>query len=76
MFRCFSTSTAQVILSVSSHERAQNPAMLYSLFAICSLHKVNPELWLTYLFENINSTTKDNLYVLLPQNYTEPLKEK
>lgn len=63
-------------LFAGSHERAQDAAMLYSLFATCRLHKVNPEQWLTYLFENINSTPKDNLHVLLPQNYIEPLKEK
>ena len=63
-------------LFAGSHERAQDAVMLYSLFATCRLHNVNPEQWLTYLFENINSTPKDSLHVLLPQNYTEPLKEK
>mgnify|MGYP003454747688 FL=1 len=57
-------------LFAGSHERAQDAAMLYSLFATCRLHGVNPEKWLTHLFENINSTSKDKLHLLLPQNYT------
>jgi transposase len=57
-------------LFAGSHERAQDAAMLYSLFATCRLHNVNPEQWLTHLFENINTTAKENLYLLLPQNYT------
>jgi transposase len=56
-------------LFAGSHERAQDAAMLYSLFATCRLHGVNPEHWLTHLFENINSTSKDKLHLLLPQNY-------
>ena len=56
-------------LFAGSHERAQDAAMLYSLFATCRLHGVNPEKWLTHLFENINSTSKDKLHLLLPQNY-------
>ncbi|MBN8785606.1 MAG: IS66 family transposase [Terrimonas sp.] len=57
-------------LFAGSHERAQDAAMLYSLFATCRLHNVNPEQWLTHLLEDINSTPKDNLHLLLPQNYT------
>ena len=56
-------------LFAGSHERAQDAAMLYSLFATCRLHGVNPEKWLTHLFENINSTSKDKLHLLLPQKY-------
>jgi hypothetical protein len=54
-------------LFAGSHERAQDAAMLYSLFATCRLHNINPEQWLTNLFENINSTPKDQLQQLLPQ---------
>lgn len=60
-------------LFAGSHERAQDAAMLYSLFATCRLHNINPEKWLTYLFENINSTQKDKLHLLLPQNYTQQI---
>lgn len=57
-------------LFAGSHERAQDAAMLYSLFATCRLHSLNPEHWLTHLFENINSTQNEKLHLLLPQNYT------
>ncbi|MFT4092075.1 MAG: transposase domain-containing protein, partial [Niabella sp.] len=56
-------------LFAGSHERAQDAAMLYSLFATCRLHNINPEKWLTHLFVNINKTPKENLHSLLPQNY-------
>lgn len=56
-------------LFASSHERAQNAAMIYSLFATCRLHNVNPEHWLTNLFEKINSIAKEQLLQLLPKNY-------
>lgn len=57
-------------LFAGSHERAQDAAMLYSLFATCRLHNVNPEKWLTDLFEKINVTAGNDLHLLLPQNYT------
>ena len=56
-------------LFAGSHERAQDAAMLYSLFATCRLHNVNPEHWLTNLFEKINATLNEQLHLLLPQNY-------
>lgn len=63
-------------LFAGSHERAQDAAMLYSLFATCRLHNINPEQWLTHLFENINSTQKENLHLLLPQNYTAHINKQ
>lgn len=63
-------------LFAGSHERAQDAAMLYSLFATCRLHNVNPEHWLTHLLENINSTPKENLHLLLPQNYTPQITQQ
>ena len=61
-------------LFAGSHERAQDAAMLYSLFATCRLHNINPEQWLTNLFEKINTTKKEELYLLLPQNYEPQTK--
>jgi transposase len=58
-------------LFAGSHERAQDAAMLYSLFATCRLHNINPEHWLTHLLENINVTPKEQLHLLLPQNYAQ-----
>jgi transposase len=63
-------------LFAGSHERAQDAAMMYSLFATCRLHNINPAKWLTYLFTNVNSTPKEQLHLLLPQNYAAAGKEK
>jgi transposase len=59
-------------LFAGNHERAQDAAMLYSLFATCRLHNINPAQWLNNLFEKINSTSKEQLHLLLPQNYVAP----
>lgn len=56
-------------LFAGNHEAAQRSAMLYSLFATCKLHGVNPIQWLTYVFENINDHKINAVQELLPQNY-------
>jgi hypothetical protein len=56
-------------LLAGNHEAAQRSAMLYSLFATCKLHNVNPIQWLTYVFENINDHKINAIDQLLPQNY-------
>jgi transposase len=53
-----------------SHDRAQDAAMVYSFFATCRLHNINPEEWLINFLNKVNSTPKHLLYLLLPQNYT------
>ncbi|MBK7099127.1 MAG: transposase domain-containing protein [Sphingobacteriales bacterium] len=62
-------------LFAGSNERAQDAAMLYSLFATCRLHNINPEHWITHVFEKINGTKKENLCQLLPQNYAANFKQ-
>ena len=57
-------------LFAGSHQAAQRAAMIYSFFAICKKHNVNPYLWLKYVFENIMSTKIKNLRNLFPQNFT------
>jgi transposase len=52
-----------------SHEAAQRAAMLYSLFASCRLHNINPETWLADVLKRINDTKINNIKSLLPQNY-------
>ena len=63
-------------LFAGNHEAAQRSAMLYSLFATCKLHQVNPIEWLTYFFENINNHKINAIEQLLPQNYTALLHKK
>jgi len=63
-------------LFAGNHEAARRSAMLYSLFATCKLHHVNPIQWLTYVFENINDHKINAIEQLLPQNYATLLNNK
>ena len=63
-------------LFAGNHEAAGRSAMLYSLFATCKLHNVNPIEWLTYVFENINEHKINAIEDLLPQNYAALLEKK
>ena len=63
-------------LFAGNHEAAERSAMLYSLFATCKLHQVNPIQWLTYVFENINDHKVNKIEELLPQNYAALITKK
>lgn len=56
-------------LFAGSHEAAQRAAMIYSFFAICKKHQVNPFQWLKHTLENIMSINHKNLKDLYPQNF-------
>ena len=56
-------------LFAGSHEAAQRAAMIYSFFAICKKHEVNPFQWLKYTLPNIMTINHKNLRDLFPQNY-------
>ena len=60
-------------LFAGSHEAAQRSAMIYSFFAICKKHEVNPYQWLKYTLENIMSINHKKLKDLYPQNYKQNL---
>ncbi len=62
-------------LFAGSHEAAQRAAMIYSFFAICKKHEVNPFQWLKYTLENIMAINHKNLKDLYPQNYKRKLQE-
>ena len=62
-------------LFAGSHEAAQRSAMIYSLFAICKKHEVNPYQWLKYTLENIMSINHKNLKDLYPPNFKNNLQE-
>ena len=62
-------------LFAGNHEAAERSAMLYSLFATCKLHNVNPIEWLTYVFENINDHKINVIEALLPPNYARLMKK-
>ena len=56
-------------LFAGSHEAAQRAAMIYSFFAICKKHEVNPFAWLKHALQNINTINHKNVRELYPQNY-------
>lgn len=58
-------------LFAGSHEAAQRSAMIYSFFAICKKHEVNPFQWLKYTLQNIMSINHKNIKELYPQNYKQ-----
>src|SRR5690606_4140123 len=58
-------------LFAGSHEAAQRSAMIYSFFAICRKHEVNPFKWLKHTLLNISAINHKNLKDLYPQNYKQ-----
>lgn len=56
-------------LFAGSHEAARRAACIYSFFAICKKHDVNPYEWLKYVFENLMDTRVTELEKLYPRNY-------
>ena len=61
-------------LFAGSHDAAQRAAMIYSLFATCRMHKINPYNWLKDILTRMPDYTTKNMHELLPQNWkpTEP----
>lgn len=56
-------------LFAGSHQAAQRAAAIYSFFAICKKHEVNPYQWLKYTLENIMTIKYKNIKDLYPQNF-------
>ncbi len=56
-------------LFAGSHEAAQRAAMIYSLFATCRYHQINPYDWLKDTLERMHLYTTSNMAELLPQNW-------
>jgi len=54
-------------LFAGSDEGAANIAMFYSFFGTCLKHDINPQQWLKYVMDNINTTPANNFKELLPQ---------
>jgi transposase len=55
-------------LFAGSHQAAQRAAMIYSLFATCRLHHINPYNWLKEVLQRMHLYTTNNIHELLPQN--------
>lgn len=56
-------------LFAGSHDAAQRAAMVYSLFATCKLHNVNPQTWLKYCLEKMHDYTTSQIVELLPDSW-------
>ncbi|MCW3110635.1 MAG: transposase [Segetibacter sp.] len=56
-------------LFAGRHEAAQRAAMIYSLFATCRLHNINPYQWLKDVLERMHLYNTSNIQELLPQNW-------
>jgi len=56
-------------LFAGSHEAAQRAAMIYSLFATCRYHNINPYDWLKDILERMHLYTTNNMAELLPENW-------
>ncbi len=59
-------------LFAGSHDAAQRAAMVYSLFATCRLHQINPYDWLKDVLERMHLYTTGNVEQLLPHNWKNP----
>lgn len=53
-------------LFAGSHKAAQRAAMIYSFFAMCKYHNVNPHEWLKQTLAKIPDTKMSELYTLIP----------
>ena len=57
-------------LFAGTHQSAQNAAMVYSLFATCKKHNVNPQLWITDVLNKLNDDNYDGKFSdLLPHRW-------
>lgn len=59
-------------LFAGSPEAAQRAAMVYSLFATCRLHNINPYHWLKDVLERMHLYPTSTIAELLPQNWKKP----
>ena len=56
-------------LFVGNHGAAYLAGMIYSFMAMCKVEGVNPLDWLTYVLQNINNHSIQNLDELMPANF-------
>lgn len=56
-------------LFAGSHDAATRAGMIYSFFAICKKHEINPFQWLKYALEKIMIINHKNIRELYPQNF-------
>lgn len=62
-------------LFAGSHESAQRTAMIYTFFAACKQHSIDPEIWLNDVLNRIHDHKISRLEELMPQ-YWKPAPDK
>jgi transposase len=59
-------------LFAGTHQTAQNAAMIYSLFATCKKHEINPQTWLLDVLRKLNDPDYEGKFSdLLPHRWKE-----
>ena len=61
-------------LFAGSHDAAQRAAVVYSLLGTCKLHGVNPQEWLTDVFQRIPTHPAKRVAELLPHHWQKAWK--
>ncbi|WP_299463127.1 transposase domain-containing protein, partial [uncultured Microscilla sp.] len=56
-------------LFAGSHDAAQRSAVIYTFFANCHKHDVDPYKWLKYTLENIMEAPIQDIQKFYPQNF-------
>jgi transposase len=56
-------------LFAGSHEAAQRTAMIYTFFAACKHHNIDPQIWLTDVLNRIQDYKISQIHELMPQNW-------
>ena len=63
-------------LFAGTHQAAARAGMIYSFFAMCKMHEVNPFQWLKYTLLNIMTINHKNIQELYPQNFKKLSQQK
>ena len=61
----------QAYLYCRNYESVDRACIMYSLFGACKVLGKNPERWLTYVLKHIDTTPKEDLHKLLPEEWED-----
>ena len=62
-------------LFAGSHDAAKRIAVIYTFFAACKHHDINPEVWLSDVLNRIHLHPVNQIHQLLPQNWVPVRKD-
>jgi transposase len=62
-------------LFAGSHQAAERAGMIYSFFASCKKHEINPYEWLKHALLNIMTINHKNIRDLYPQNFKKTTQQ-